>query len=150
MLCPQCRVEMPIVETRGVELDVCVRCEGVWFDADELQRLFTLAGSPSALDRVERNLADAAAPRSRSARRCPRCRARLETVDLPAERGAVPIERCGRNDGLWFDRGELQAVVAACLPAGPGAEIQRFLAEFLSPRTNPRSSDAGGGPECGS
>jgi len=36
MICPACRDEMIVVEYKKIELDICVSCRGVWFDADEL------------------------------------------------------------------------------------------------------------------
>jgi Zn-finger nucleic acid-binding protein len=33
--CPACQVWMPVLEVKGVALDFCVRCGGVWLDAGE-------------------------------------------------------------------------------------------------------------------
>ena len=41
MNCPACKKNnMIVVEYKGVELDNCVDCGGVWFDMDELELLF--------------------------------------------------------------------------------------------------------------
>lgn len=47
-----------------------------------------------------------------SERVCPRCGIRLETVDLKID-GRFLIERCGQCLGLFFDPGELEAVLQA-------------------------------------
>jgi len=49
---------------------------------------------------------------SDSERICPRCAIRLETIDLKID-GRFLIERCGQCLGLFFDPGELEAVLQA-------------------------------------
>ena len=49
---------------------------------------------------------------SESDRICPRCNIRLETIDLKME-GRFLIERCEQCLGLFFDPGELEAVLNA-------------------------------------
>ncbi|MBP2018181.1 Zn-finger nucleic acid-binding protein [Symbiobacterium terraclitae] len=39
MRCPLCNVPMREVERRGVRLDVCTECHGVWLDGGELDKL---------------------------------------------------------------------------------------------------------------
>ncbi len=39
LLCPNCKVGMREVERRGVVLDVCPECGGVWLDRGELEKL---------------------------------------------------------------------------------------------------------------
>lgn len=39
MKCPLCEVSMKEVERRGVLIDVCPECKGVWLDKGELEKL---------------------------------------------------------------------------------------------------------------
>lgn len=39
MLCPRCGAELVPVHYREVEVDKCSRCEGIWLDCGELERL---------------------------------------------------------------------------------------------------------------
>ena len=39
MRCPLCDVNMKEVERRGVLIDVCPECKGVWLDRGELDKL---------------------------------------------------------------------------------------------------------------
>lgn len=39
MRCPLCNVSMREVDRRGVRIDVCPECRGVWLDAGELDKL---------------------------------------------------------------------------------------------------------------
>ncbi len=43
LLCPSCGVGMREVERRGVLLDVCPQCGGVWLDRGELEKLLAEA-----------------------------------------------------------------------------------------------------------
>ena len=40
MICPVCKIDMIDVEYHQIELDYCIKCHGVWFDAEELGLLF--------------------------------------------------------------------------------------------------------------
>ena len=39
MLCPRCGGQLVPVPYRGVEIDKCSRCDGIWLDCGELERL---------------------------------------------------------------------------------------------------------------
>jgi Zn-finger nucleic acid-binding protein len=41
MRCPMCNVPMREVNRRGVLIDVCPECRGVWLDGGELDKLLT-------------------------------------------------------------------------------------------------------------
>ena len=43
LLCPHCGVGMKEVERRGVLVDVCPQCGGVWLDRGELEKLLAEA-----------------------------------------------------------------------------------------------------------
>jgi len=52
MKCPVCDSLMIVVEHEKIELDYCVNCSGVWFDAEELELLL----EAMQLDREEAEL----------------------------------------------------------------------------------------------
>ncbi|MEL6406180.1 MAG: zf-TFIIB domain-containing protein [Chloroflexota bacterium] len=39
MLCPVCDVELAMAERKGIEIDYCPQCRGVWLDRGELDRI---------------------------------------------------------------------------------------------------------------
>jgi Zn-finger nucleic acid-binding protein len=39
MRCPLCNVKMREVPRRGVKIDVCPECRGVWLDAGEMEKM---------------------------------------------------------------------------------------------------------------
>ena len=123
MLCPACEdVEMLVLEFELVEIDYCPECNGVWLDSGELE----LIGHKAGTLRGELLSAKEKGKEAGERRRCPICRKALREVRT---RTAPPIvlDRCPREHGLWFDRGELPAVVQAA-----GAEEDNVLARFFA------------------
>ncbi|MEW5921764.1 MAG: zf-TFIIB domain-containing protein [Bacillota bacterium] len=39
MKCPVCNVNLTMAERRGVEIDYCPQCRGVWLDRGELDKI---------------------------------------------------------------------------------------------------------------
>lgn len=102
MNCPVCDRPMVVLEVDQVEVDHCLACGGTWLDAGELELLLDGAANRDALlEGMSR--ADVA----ETARVCPICDKQMSKVRY----GDVVLDRCGRGDGIWFDRGELRAVV---------------------------------------
>jgi len=132
MICPNCKKAMIVVEQHQIELDYCTACRGVWFDAGELELLLSseeMASSGLAPDEVL-NLPEV--PGSRQRRKCPICRREMKEVAIGQP--AINIDACRRGDGLWFDGGEVQALLkqlAGQASAGGGSQhrIINFLGE---------------------
>jgi len=116
-----------ILEVEDVELDVCVQKHGLWFDVQELGQLFSRFGVPEDLQDLEHRLEKL--PHAGARRHCPRCRGRMEPVKAPNAPDTLILDRCPDGDGLWFDRGELEALLA-CLLEESDEEL-RMLREYL-------------------
>ncbi len=127
--CPECRGPLAAVEYRGVELDVCPAGHGRWWDRDELRMLVERRGG-DALAGLEAELA--ALPASGAGRPCPRCDRPMELVR--PEGGDAPwLDRCPEGHGLWFDPGELAALLEARLEGDALESVRDYLADFLEP-----------------
>jgi hypothetical protein len=50
MRCPKCGMELNEVEYKGVHIDKCLNCEGIWLDAGELEAISKL--EKSSLDKL--------------------------------------------------------------------------------------------------
>jgi Zn-finger nucleic acid-binding protein len=117
---------MITLELADVEIDHCAACGGIWLDSGELERLL---GDPARikglLDSFRRS--DSATERIR---RCPICDKKMAKVDVGRSDRPLRIDRCLRNDGLWFDRGELQDILTRA-KLDEDNRIQRLLADIF-------------------
>lgn len=109
---------MIILEFRNVEMDFCPSCEGCWLDRGELGLI--ISGTPDLPREMD-------LPGGRkSPRRCPRCNGRMLAGTLP--RTTVEVDVCGRQHGVWLDKGELQSIVKE----RGGEKAAEALAEFVT------------------
>ena len=106
MNCPACKDPMIVLELEEVEIDHCLTCGGIWLDAGELELL--LANSKERDDLLS-SLALDKNTREKG-RKCPLCSRRMNKVLCGTER-KVRIDKCGKNDGIWFDLGELEEII---------------------------------------
>lgn len=126
MNCPHCGDEPLIaIEHDRVELDYCPTCFGVWLDAGELELLYGDAEAAQAFVRSGRP-----APKPEKARRCPECGRRMAKDTTQGTRPVV-LDRCPKGDGLWFDRGELQAILQHAEETIGGGAVVTFLKEVF-------------------
>ncbi|MBW7907396.1 MAG: zf-TFIIB domain-containing protein [Kiritimatiellae bacterium] len=119
-ICPHCEQPLLVLEYHHVEVDWCAACKGLWLDRGELGLI--LHGDPAgdpALD-LQRG--------QTGRRRCPRCGTRMQEARAAA--AGVTLDRCPYGHGVWFDAGEVQALVNAVDPAGFG-KISDFCASLF-------------------
>ena len=99
--CPVCGEALHEVRTERDRLERCGACSGVWLEWSTFQAMWMRMG-PGSGDPVFAARTDG---RERS---CPTCARPMSRVQLRA----VPIDHCGVH-GVWFDRVELEAALAA-------------------------------------
>lgn len=112
LICPACRkifLKTQVDTQTRLEIDVCPRCYGIWFDGSELSRFLQS-------DELKRKfyLAEDVAPArpegasvSAQARNCPRCRKPMEEKRF----ADVAVDVCETCKGLWLDDGEIRQIV---------------------------------------
>jgi len=120
MNCPVCKEPMVVIEHASVEIDYCMKCQGVWLDSGEIELLM---GDAEACDAYL--CGGKPADNKEAKRRCPICGKKMEKA---VTQGAQPVmyDRCAKGDGLWFDKGELEAVLK-----GGGNVVSDFLREVF-------------------
>jgi Zn-finger nucleic acid-binding protein len=98
---------MVTLEYCRIEIDHCISCGGIWLDSGELDLLLrdgvgrvSVAPIPVIRGKGERR------------RRCPRCFKKMGGARVGGE-GLITVERCNGGHGLWFEREELESVLAA-------------------------------------
>jgi Zn-finger nucleic acid-binding protein len=134
-MCPKCEQDLIVVEFEGVEVDHCLDCRGTWFDAGELELVAEMAGA--APGQLEGALRGGKAVGGR--RRCPRCRRKMEVVQIGTP--SIEIDRCPAGDGIWLDAGELAAVVKS-LGQTEDAAIASFFGELFAHELTESKEDA--------
>lgn len=99
--CPKCKGYMHARRQRGVEIDLCAECEGVWLDEGELARL---AGT-------KRDVPATGEEMTVTRFACPRCGSTLLCQRYSSEHELM-IDICGECNGVYLDKGELYKVRA--------------------------------------
>ena len=121
MQCPACKKAMLILEYKGIELDHCPACGGVWLEAGELGLL--LHGTP------EPPAGLALAEARPGERRCPRCPRKMNEGRFP--NSAVEVDVCPARHGLWLAHGKLVMLAREQADkAGDDAVVRHLLELF--------------------
>ena len=107
MDCPVCKDEaMVVLELDQVEIDHCLNCGGIWLDAGELELLLEDGKEKDEL--LKSFKADTLSKEKK--RKCPICLRAMGKIVCGTEE-KVLIDKCRNNDGIWFDKGELDQVI---------------------------------------
>ena len=107
MDCPLCQDIMIVLELKGVEIDYCPECGGIWLDEGELEILLDDRENSVHAFQTLQVVKDV----SEQPRKCPTCRKKMEKVLCGNQGKKIMIDRCPHYHGLWFDKGELDDVL---------------------------------------
>ena len=132
MNCPRCSTELKTEAYKGIEVDKCPRCEGLWLDYQELDQL-----EDTAMD-------DDSAKGSMMFKSeggdllCPRCNSPMRWFRY--RHYDMELDFCEAEHGFWLDKGEeirVQEIMEQRikdLKRSAGAEVQwgRFLSGLKS------------------
>lgn len=105
MKCPNCETELQTAVRHGIGVDACPACKGMWFSAQELERLEDEAFDLG--DDEKGTLVFAAEP---SPRLCPECAKPLQGFQYRLY--DLPLEFCAEGHGFFLDAGEDDRVLA--------------------------------------
>ena len=103
MDCPRCNTPLRSTKYKGIEVDRCPQCEGLWLDHPELDQL-----EDTVMDEDERKGTMVYAVRS-SDISCPKCAGPMKTFNYRAYN--LPIDECDSLHGFWLDKGEEKRVL---------------------------------------
>jgi hypothetical protein len=94
------------MELKDIEIDYCTACKGIWLDAGELELLLGNFGkSKELMASFQKSPAV-----GELLRKCPICLKKMEKITV-GDKSEILLDKCGRGDGLWFDRGELHTII---------------------------------------
>jgi Zn-finger nucleic acid-binding protein len=110
--CPACGASLAPTPA-SLPLSVCAACGGAWLGPDAA--VHVMQGLRDPVDAELARASTAAtrsaheAPRDTGTRSCPSCSGRMDRLVF----GTIIVDTCVAH-GTWFDRGELEGVVAVC------------------------------------
>jgi len=131
MKCPTCRNLMIVVEHEHIELDYCPECEGVWFDAGELELLLETMQLKGGILSIDTVLTSPEAKSDEKKRKCPICGSKMRKATVGHD-PEVLIDACSRGDGLWFDGGEVGQIITQLPDKAAGeSDSQKRVITFL-------------------
>ncbi|MCS6925319.1 MAG: zf-TFIIB domain-containing protein [Candidatus Binatia bacterium] len=108
MQCPKCQTESFVTRTiRGISVDRCTNCNGIWFDERELASL--LNEDARALTPLRGATTSEELNSKRG--RCPRDATPLLRM-YSAINSEVVVDTCLQCHGIWLDGGEFDALFA--------------------------------------
>jgi len=110
MNCPKCVGKLQHKNIEGIDVDSCYVCEGIWFDAGELEQ--ALKRDLKSFDFVSLNDKefDGAEVKpylkmvDNKEGKCPHC----QVILIKKKYNDVNIDACVECHGIWLDGGEIQ------------------------------------------
>ena len=103
MICPRCRATLTIERFKGIEVDRCSACKGMWLESDELDQL------------EDRKMDDDDLKGSMMFRsfvgelHCPHCDGGMQMFHYRAFN--LELDFCPKQCGFWLDSGEEKRVL---------------------------------------
>lgn len=119
---------MVVLEVELIEVDHCLACKGVWLDGGELELMLESAANK---DELMATLAAAVEGKEKKIR-CPICRKKMEKTSFGVE-SKITLDKCPRNDGIWFDAGELSHAMK--MAEFEGRPVYEILNEIFGDRS---------------
>ena len=133
-ICPRCDKAFFVLEFKGIEMDFCHQCRGLWLDAGELELLLERTGADAHDPLLKFQQQESRRAKGRRLL-CPRCHRRLVEIEVKGGTSpAIILNRCKRNHGLWFDQSELQQLLAMFPSASGASKTVAYLKDLLGKR----------------
>ena len=113
-------------QTSEIEVDQCLSCNGIWFDAGEFDKC--LSEHVNVLDSPEVNQALIKELNQKTGK-CPRCQVDMVKKQAPKD-PKVQIDYCEKCQGVWLDGGEYDRLESKNL--GQMKKVILVLQNFFS------------------
>ncbi|MHA1575715.1 MAG: zf-TFIIB domain-containing protein [Alphaproteobacteria bacterium] len=114
MNCPVCNITLKQISCENQEIDLCQKCVGVWFDKGELLKVVNSlldknkVDPQTVMEAHSKEIIDSKSIKQLT-RNCPRCQVEMQMYNFFYDSN-VFLDKCSRCDGIWADKGEMQAV----------------------------------------
>ena len=103
MNCPRCNSELRSENYKGIEVDRCPQCQGMWLDYGELDQLEDIVLDK---DKVKGTVMFSALQGKLP---CPKCGEAMQRFNYRAYN--LELDFCERGHGTWLDAGEEKRVL---------------------------------------
>jgi Zn-finger nucleic acid-binding protein len=103
MICPRCKHNLETVSYENIEVDRCLNCGGIWFDALEVEELKNIEGSEKIDD--FNPLIKQKYNQATNQIKCPKCQSKMQKM-LDIDQYSIWYEQCTKCRGIWLDAGE--------------------------------------------
>ncbi|MBW1808731.1 MAG: zf-TFIIB domain-containing protein [Deltaproteobacteria bacterium] len=103
MKCPKCwKTEMEKSTHKGIEIDRCPDCKGIYFDVGELEAIIekSIGAKIEDLPRIRIG----SGKQDKKSAYCFRCDNEMSTIEEP---GKVRFDMCEKCNAIFLDSGEL-------------------------------------------
>ena len=98
MKCPNCTGTLKPINYKGVSVDKCDSCHGIWFDFSEIDQL---EDTEFAFDNLKNTMITRV---KLGDQKCAKCQATMQKFYYRWEE--LELEVCPNNHGFWLDAGE--------------------------------------------
>ena len=109
-LCPNDHIELQRVKLKGVNIDECSKCQGMWLDKDELKivknrtdeniRWINFEIFQEQKNKFEKN---------QTFKKCPKDHTVMNLLQYGKSKTA--IEKCPHCQGVWLEKGEFEKMI---------------------------------------
>jgi len=130
--CPECRRDMGTVKVGSVTLDECGTCGGVFVEPASFERICAEREQQSVVLRTSLSAPATGTPRPDRYWPCPVC-GRLMNRQNFARISGVLVDVC-KGHGVWFNHGELRAIVEFIRAGGLDRAREREKADLEEER----------------
>jgi len=117
MDCPKCVGKLQKKMIEDIEVDSCFVCEGIWFDAKELESILKADSKDFKFDEIDQEEFDGKEAIEMGLRgeldeamgKCPRCEDGTLLVKTKYKSNKpITVDVCPKGHGVWLDGGEIQ------------------------------------------
>ena len=103
MFCPKCGASLKVERYRGIEVDKCMKCEGIWLDYPGLDQLEdTVLDNDEVKGSMITRSSEGELP-------CPVCRAPMDQFRYRFNE--LWLDVCPQEHGFWLDKNEEKRVL---------------------------------------
>ena len=111
MICPACGAGLKRFKYRGLVLDTCCSCQGIWFDPGGMRDYIEFllkehADIPNAKINLDLEVVTEREV-SESSRSCPKCNETMEKLNYAYDSNII-LDKCAACGGIWADGPEVE------------------------------------------